>query len=554
MNFEMIPTPKRVKVFEGVFQFEALRIFTVGEGEPFARTLMALLPEISAVSVGREEANVILSVAPVFSGKGEYCAIRILPDRMEIRCRDKEGARNAATILAQLFINNRVRDRLPCGELEDWPDASYRAMMLESSGRVWMPMEEIHAHLRRMALARMNVLQFHFMEGPGCNVQLKSYPDWHGYGEENLKHSKAEIRAMVAYAEELGITVCPFVEVLSHATAFAQTAGINCPGDEDPNALFAVCVGQEKTYEVIEKVLTEIADLFPDPVIHIGGDEYDMRAVSPKTVYWDHCPHCRALSEKMGFTTYRELFFYGVERVNRIVNKLGKVAMLWNADLKPGAAPDFLERNIVVHYYRKDNPLGKEKIIGLSIDGYVEDGFAVLNSNYPATYLDRYVKTERLAGWGYTADPRVAPENQGGVIGGCCCAWEDHPHFRSTIPPAIFLFGDRLWNSFGPATLYDENFATRLTTVLFEGQLPKGTNVFKGVGDVLPSVNDGTPPYFPINLLATPEELLELENTLLELDGDPLAKTYAEIARQAAAHQQEKINRGRNKKEIAFEG
>ncbi len=45
MNFDMIPAPKRVKVFEGIFQFDALRIFTVGEGEPFGRTLKALLPE-----------------------------------------------------------------------------------------------------------------------------------------------------------------------------------------------------------------------------------------------------------------------------------------------------------------------------------------------------------------------------------------------------------------------------------------------------------------------------------------------------------------------------
>ncbi len=48
-----------------------------------------------------------------------------------------------------------------------------------------------------------------------------------------------------------------------------------------------------------------------------------------------------------GYTTLREVFLYAVERANRIVNKLGKVTMLWNADLEPGKLPVDFERNMV---------------------------------------------------------------------------------------------------------------------------------------------------------------------------------------------------------------
>lgn len=553
MNFDMIPAPKRAKAFGGEFCFDALRIFTVGEGESFRRTLHALLPEIKSEETCREDANVILTVASVFSGKSEYCAIRIQPDRMEIRCRDGEGARNAAAILAQLLINNGTRERLPCGSLEDWPDASYRAMMLENSGRVWMPMKEIYAHLRRMALARMNTLQFHFMESPGCTIQLDCFPHWHGYGPDNLRFTKDEVRQMIAYAAELGIHVCPFIEVISHATAFTEAAEIACPGDQ-PERCFAVCVGQEKTFEAIEKVLAEVAALFPDPVIHIGGDEYDMSAVSPRTVHWGECPHCQALSAKMGFTTYRGLFIYAVERVNQMVNRLGKIAMLWNADLKPGEIPDTLERNIIIHYYRRDNPLCSEKIFGLSIDGYVEDGFSVLNSDYNSTYLDAYVRPERLAGWGYDSDPKVKESNRAGVIGGCCCAWEEHPHFALTIPPAIFLFGDRLWNSFGDPTLYDEKFARLLTKILFEGKLPEGTNIFEAAGDILPPVKKTEHPFHANNLFASPERLEALQKNLAALEGDPLAEAYAKLAGQAAAYRRERLAAAPRTETIQFEG
>lgn len=552
MNLEMIPAAKRTKLFGGEFHFESLNLFTVGEGGAFARTLHALLPEIKVVPAEREQANTVLSVAGAYSGKSEYCAIRILEDHMEIHCCDEQGARNAACILAQLLINNRTRNALPCGSIEDWPDASYRAMMLESSGRVWMPTETLHGHLRRMALARMNVLQFHFMEHSGCTLALDCLPSLPGYGPQNLKYTKEEIRDLVAYAERLGIGVCPFVEVISHATAFATAAGIACPGDREP-ALFTVCVGQEKTFEVIEKVLAEVAEIFPDPVIHIGGDEYDLSEVTPFMPYWDRCPHCRALSEKMGFHTLRELFIYGVSRVNKIVNKLGKVAMLWNADLLPGQIPESLDRNLLIHYYRKDNPLCKEKIAGLSMDGYVEDGFSTVNSNYSSTYLDRYVRTERLMGWGYDTDPLVKKANRGGVSGGCCCAWEDHAHFALSIAPAIFLFGDRLWNSHGDPTNYDTTFSVLLTTLLFEGRLPKGMNLSDGVGDVLPCVSGGKTLFLPNNLSARPEEIEALAQELEKLE-DPLAKSYAELVREAACYRRERLAAAPKTVSEKFEG
>lgn len=553
MEYSVLPRVKKSVAAEGCFSFESLRIFTVGPGAAFARTLHALLPEIKTENTDRETANTVLSVAPVFSAQSEYCAIRIRPERMEIRCRDEAGARNAALILAQLLLKNK--NALPCGDWADWPDASYRAMMLESSGRVWMPMEKIYFYIRQMALARMNVLQFHFMEAPGCTVALDCYPDMKGYGPENLKYTKEEIRQMVAYAAELGITVTPFVEVLSHSFAFNKAAGIACPGDRDEN-MFAVCVGREKTYEAIEKVLTEVAELFPDPVLHIGGDEYDMSAVSCRTVHWGKCPHCRALSAKMGYTTYRQLFIYALERVNKIVNKLGKVAMVWNADLKPGELPDELERNLVIHYYRNDNILCKEKIFGLSMDGYIEDGFAVLNSSFRQTYLDRYVTAERLNGWSYHTDPPVAAKNRVGLIGGCCCAWEENTHFEYTISPAIFLFGDRLWNSAGDPVVYDSAYGRALTRVMFEGKLPEDLNVFDAVGDVLSPVQNiqENGSFHRKKVVAPVEELERIEQALSGLKENFLAEAYAGIAAEACEFRKAQLAEGARTKAEEFEG
>lgn len=562
MSFFICPRLKRARAIDGRFAFSALRVFSVGQGDRFFRALHGLCPALSVTAASPEEANVVLSVANVFSSKNEYCAFRIYPDRMEIRCRDSEGARNAAAILAQLLRREADGWSLPCGQAEDWPDAPYRAMMLESSGRSWISMERLLLYIREMALARMNVLQFHFMEGPGCTVEMDCYPDWHGYGPDNLKYTKDEIRAMIAYADELGISVTPFVEVLSHSTAFNQVAEIGCPGDAPPH-MFAVCLGQEKTFDAIDRVLCEVAELFPDPVIHIGADEYDMSAVTPRTVYWDRCPHCRALAKEKGYTTLREMFFYGIGRINRTVNRLGKVAMMWNADVKPGEIPDGLARNIVIHYYRSDNILGREMIFDLWPNGYAEDGFAVLNSYYPQTYLDlaRYVRSDRINSWSYLSEPLVARENRASVIGGCCCAWDNFPHFERTIPPAIFLFGDRLWNAEEAPVPFDRAYGLAMTHALFEGKLPSDLNVFDAVGDVLPPLEN--PNKFHKNKLVTaPDEIAHVRDELTRLaetEGESrlgdLARIYADMADAALAFRIEALkNTEPRKTSIPFEG
>ena len=57
-----------------------------------------------------------------------------------------------------------------------------------------------------------------------------------------------------------------------------------------------------------------------------------------------------ALAKEKGFTTLREMFMYALQRTNEIVNSYGKIMMIWNADLRHGYLPDWLDRNILVHY------------------------------------------------------------------------------------------------------------------------------------------------------------------------------------------------------------
>ena len=526
MVLDICPRIKHYEVRPGMFCADTLRVFSLGKGELFFSTCAILLPNVTIEHTGYADANVRISISADYSSESEYCAFRIREDGMEIHCRDEAGARNAAAILAQILRKTEAGYTLPCSDIRDWPDAQYRAFMVESSGRVWMPMERIMGYIREMALCRMNVLQFHFMEDPGCTVPLESVPGFHG-GPNGENFTRQEVADMITYAATLGIRVVPFIEVLSHAADFALQEGLVCPGDDLEN-LYDVCLGQEKTFAAIEKVIAEVAEIFPDEVIHIGADEYDMSRVTPYTAYWDKCPHCRAVMEEKGYTTLRELFLYGIRRINEIVNRNGKVMMMWNADLHPGHLPEELPRNILIHYYRYCSDLGREDIFNLHINGYADEGFSVINSYYPQTYMDLadYMSAEKLNSWTYLNDPLVKRSNRPQVPGGCLCAWEDYVHYRRTIPAAIALFADRLWNAEGDPAAYDDAYGKVMTRLIFAGKLPEDMNVFACVGNVLPPLQDDMPAH--VRMVFASRETLETTRDALLAIEDSVADAYAE--------------------------
>ena len=552
--FAICPRVKQYTTKPGVFSGETLKVFMLGKGQLFFSTLQILLPEVAVERARYKDANVRISVSEDYSSQREYCSLRITENILEIHCRDDAGARNAAAILTQILRKKDSSAQIPCGVIEDWPDAQYRAFMVESSGRVWMPMDRIMGYIKEMALCRMNVLQFHFMEDPGCTVPLVSVPNFKG-GPNGEKFTRQEVDDMIRYASALGIRVVPFIEILSHAADFAIAEGLMCPGDSLEN-LYDVCLGQEKTYMAIEKVIREVAQIFPDEVIHIGADEYDMSRVTPYTAHWDQCPHCRKVMEEKGYTTLRELFLYGIARINEIVNDAGKVMMMWNADLHPGHLPEELDRNILIHYYRYCSDLGREDIFDLHINGYADEGFSVINSYYPQTYMDlaEYMSAEKLNSWTYLNDPLAKKCNRPKIPGGCLCAWEDYDHYRRTIPAAIALFADRLWNAEGDPAAYDDAYGKAMTKVVFDRKLPDGMNVFACIGNVLPPLTNNTPAHIRM-VFAEKETLESVCDALLAIEDDSVAYAYAEAVQWVIGEKEKQgVYAGPRKERIAFKG
>ena len=131
------------------------------------------------------------------------------------------------------------------------------------------------------------------------------------------------------YAQERYITVIPEVDLPGHMlAALAAYPEMGCTGGpyevcprwgvfED-----VLCIGNDKTMQFLEDVMSEIIEIFPSEYVHIGGDE------APRT-RWEKCPKCQARIKAEGLkadknhTAEDRLQSYCMTRIEEFLNSKG---------------------------------------------------------------------------------------------------------------------------------------------------------------------------------------------------------------------------------------
>jgi hexosaminidase len=89
----------------------------------------------------------------------------------------------------------------------------------------------------------------------------------------------------------------------------------------------------EKVYEFMDKVLTEVAALFPSQYIHVGGDECYKG-------YWAQDAGCKELMKKLNTDHVEDLQGYFMGRMEKILKSKGKKMLGWDEILEGGISPD----------------------------------------------------------------------------------------------------------------------------------------------------------------------------------------------------------------------
>lgn len=277
---------------------------------------------------------------------------------------DEAGVRLTAKTETGLFYGKQTLlqlltpNGLPYVKINDHPRFPYRGLHLDVS-RHFFNKEEVKKLMNVMSYYKLNTLHLHLTDAGGWRLQIDKYPkltqegafrtqsDWrewwdNGKDRQYLKegtegayggyYTKDDIRDMLAYAAEKHITIIPEIEFPAHSDeVFVAYPELCCAGKSHTSGDF--CIGNPKTFEFMENVLTEVIELFPSEYIHIGGDEAGKNT-------WKTCPKCQALMKKEKLANVDELQSYMIRKAEEFLNSKGRRLIGWDEILEGGLAPE----------------------------------------------------------------------------------------------------------------------------------------------------------------------------------------------------------------------
>lgn len=277
---------------------------------------------------------------------------------------DEAGVRLTAKTETGLFYGKQTLlqlltpNGLPYVKINDQPRFPYRGLHLDVS-RHFFDKEEVKKLMNVMSYYKLNTLHLHLTDAGGWRLQIDKYPkltqegafrtqsDWrewwdNGKDRQYLKegtegayggyYTKDDIRDILAYAAEKHITIIPEIEFPAHSDeVFVAYPELCCAGKSHTSGDF--CIGNPKTFEFMENVLTEVIELFPSEYIHIGGDEAGKNT-------WKTCPKCQALMKKEKLANVDELQSYMIRKAEEFLNSKGRRLIGWDEILEGGLAPE----------------------------------------------------------------------------------------------------------------------------------------------------------------------------------------------------------------------
>ena len=183
---------------------------------------------------------------------------------------------------------------------------------------------------------------------------------------------------------------------------------------------------KDGTYKFLDKFLEEMAGLFPDEYLYIGGDE-----VAGKE--WEVNPKIQAFMREHGMKNKQDLQRLN-QRLQKIVAKHHKIMVGRDEVLHPD-----LPKSVVVQSWR-----GQESLATAAKQGYrgmLSFGY-YLDLMWPAS---RHYAVEPLSGEGASFNA----EEKARILGGESCMWSEFvtpENIDSRIWPRNAAIAERLWS------------------------------------------------------------------------------------------------------------
>ena len=361
-NVNIIPQPKNVEKKQGHFilndrvpilysdsHIQSLVEYTISTLK--AMTGMQLNAILGKGNQKDRFISLLIDKKVQMGDEGYY--MDVSPERIIIKAHSPKGLFYGVQTLLQLIPIN-PEYKIPSVVIQDEPRFGWRGLMVDPA-RHFLTVDELKRFIDEMAWYKFNILHLHLTDCEGWRIEIKSIPeltkigawrvprtgDWRNVtpprDDEDATdggfYTQEQIKDLVKYAAERYIQIMPEIECPGHSGAAIVSCPYLSPSSSLKKIEFAsvfyrkkdntLCVGRESTFEFLDKVLTEVAALFPFEYIHIGGDECLRN-------FWKKCGECQKRIKDNNLKNEDELQDYFTKRVEKIVQSKGKKMIGWD--------------------------------------------------------------------------------------------------------------------------------------------------------------------------------------------------------------------------------
>jgi hexosaminidase len=365
-------------------------------------------------------------------GENESYHLDITYRQAILRAPTVVGALRGLETVLQLLESDRRGYFLPGAQIQDQPRFPWRGLLIDVS-RHFETVEVLKRNLDAMAAVKLNVFHWHLTEDQGFRIESKKFPKLHQLGSDGLYYTQDQAREIIAYARDRGIRVVPEFDIPGHSTSWLvgyPELG-SAPGPysiERRPGIFepALDPTREEVYKFLDTFLGEMAALFPDAYLHIGGDENEGKQ-------WDRNEKIQAYMKQKGIKDNHALQAYFNQRLLKILQKHGKKMIGWDEILQPE-----LPRDVVIHSWRGTAALAEAARKGY--DGILSNGYYI-DLIFPAS---QHYLPDPLP-----ADSTLSPDEARHVLGGEATMWGEWvtpETIDSRIWPRTAAIAERLWS------------------------------------------------------------------------------------------------------------
>jgi hexosaminidase len=352
-----------------------VRLFTDKVKTATGYTLAAAAPAVKANAIG----FTLNKTADKTIGKEGY-TLDVTATGVQVTANDAAGLFYGVQTLLQLLpkeiesqtVVKKASWVIPGVHIADYPRFAWRGLMFDVS-RHFFTKQEVKEFIDDMVKYKYNLLHLHLTDDQGWRIEIKSLPKLTEVGAWRVEktgtfgtftppadneprtyggfYTQDDLKELIKYAADRFVNILPEIDVPGHSmSVVAAYPELSCTpgtyrvnsgekfmqwGDGTFSALVdnTLCPANEKVYETLDKVFTEVAQLFPFEYIHMGGDECAKN-------FWEKSDAIKALMQKENLKDMHEVQSYFVKRVEKIIESKGKKMLGWDEILEGGLAPN----------------------------------------------------------------------------------------------------------------------------------------------------------------------------------------------------------------------